>query len=183
MLAGYVLKFVLPLFGCTVGLFVARRRGFSLAEDLGFRLPRLKPGLWWAIGWMTWLAVSEGLISHLGLAQAERWPSMPVAAMAARIGALVVSGPAVEEVVTRGLAMAVLSRRGWPPAAAIVATSVVWAAAHYRYGWETLVMLTVDGVMLGSARLMTGSLWMPFGMHVLGNALSVSQSVGAWAPR
>jgi membrane protease YdiL (CAAX protease family) len=67
---------------------------------------------------MAWPGASEWLIVRLGLAQADAWPPMTTVAMAARVGALVISGPAAEELVTRGLGLAVLTRRRgrrrWP---------------------------------------------------------------------
>lgn len=57
-------------------------------------------------------------------------------------------------------------------------TAAVWAAAHYRYGWQTVALMTVDGLLLGAARVATGSLWIPFAMHAVANGLSVMQSVG-----
>ncbi len=181
MTSGYLLKLVLPLLGCVVALRAAQRRGLSLREEIGLRAPTVSPAVRWGLLWFAWLAASEWLIVRLGLAQAEAWPPMTAASMAARIGALVVSGPAVEELVTRGLGLALLKRRGWPPSLSLTVTAAVWAGAHYRYGWQTVALMTVDGLLLGGARVVTGSLWVPFAMHVVANGISVMQSVG-WLP-
>lgn len=182
MTSGYLLKFALPLLGCLAALRAAQRRGLSLEDELGLRAPAVIHLARWGPLWMAWLGASEWLIVRLGLAQADAWPSMTAVAMAARVGALVISGPAAEELVTRGLALAVLTRRRWPSAMAVTVTAAVWAAAHYRYGWQTVALMTVDGLLLGGARVVSGSLWMPFAMHAVANGLSVMQSVG-WLPK
>lgn len=181
MTASYLLKFALPLVASVGGLRAARRRGLSLSDDLGLRAPQAIPAVGWSVLWLLWLVVSEWLIVRLDLAQAATWPPMPLGALAARAGALAISGPAAEEFVARGLAFALLRRRGWSAFATIGVTSVAWAAAHYRYGPGTVGLIAIDGLLLGAARVTTGSLWVPFGMHVAANAISVTQSLGWWA--
>lgn len=178
MLTSYLVKLALPVLGCAVGLRAAQRRGLSLESEIGLRAPRLVSAAWWGLLWLAWLAVSEWVIVRLELAQAETWPAIAGAALAARVAALVISGPAAEEFVARGLGLALLRRRGWPPMVALTATAAIWAAAHYRYGWGTVLLMTIDGLLLGGARLTSGSLWVPFGMHAIANALSVMQSLG-----
>lgn len=181
MTFSYLVKFALPLVACVAGLRAARRRGLSLSGEVGLRAPKPIQAAGWGMLWLVWLAASEWLIIRLDLAQAELWSPMAASALAARVGALVVSGPAAEELVTRGLAFALLKSRGWSVLATIGVTATVWAAAHYRYGAGTVGLIAIDGLLLGAARLTTGSLWVPFGMHVVGNAISVTQSLGWWA--
>ncbi len=182
MLVSYLAKLLLPLAGTVAAIRVAKRRGLALDTELGLAVPRVRAAATWLVAWVGWIAVSELIIQQFGLAQAERWAAMPALVLAARIGALVVTGPAVEEVVSRGLGLALLRRRGWTTPAALLATSALWAAAHFRYGAVTVLMMTADGLMLGCARVATGSLWTSVLMHGLANAFSVTQSLG-WATR
>jgi len=48
---------------------------------------------------------------------------------------------------------------------------------HYNYGLGMLILITVDGIILGFARYKSGSLWIPITMHALGNLISIGQSL------
>jgi uncharacterized protein len=83
-----------------------------------------------------------------------------------------------EEVLTRGYPFHALQRR-YNGIVAIVTTSVVFSIMHAANPSVTvfaLVNIFLAGIWLGAARILSGGLWLPIGMHlswnfVLGNVL------------
>jgi len=82
----------------------------------------------------------------------------------------------LEELAFRGFLFFRLSPHTGP-LAAILILSVVWAALHYRYGFASVALMAVDGLCLGMARWRSGSLLLPMTMHMIGNSISVGQSL------
>lgn len=173
---GTVLKLLLPLLGIGVALIGARRRGLSLRDDLGFRAPRARDLAAWLAVWLLWIAASEWLIQTLALEQAHRWPSYSPLDLVLRVAAIGVAGPILEEVVTRGFALHILRRTRMGTAGAVVLTAVAWAALHWRYDAGSVALIAVDGLLFGTARVRTRSLWVPITLHVIGNLISIWQS-------
>src|SRR5437763_14372270 len=87
---------------------------------------------------------------------------------------VVVVAPMAEEVLMRG---AILPRlASWMGAWAIVATSAIFAVLHEGFGFAIGVRaasIFLVALVLGWARLRTGSLTAPIMMHVLYNALAL----------
>ncbi len=72
-----------------------------------------------------------------------------------------------EEVLYRGF-LIWYSTMWLPDAAAVVASAVVFGAAHRYLGWVAGVLrATVVGVFLGAAYLLTGTLWVPIALHAV----------------
>ncbi len=90
----------------------------------------------------------------------------------------VVAAPVAEEILFRGIALPVLTRR-LGPWAALGATSVVFAAVHLDL--TAAPPLFVLGLAFGLAYLYTGSLTVPIAMHALVNAVSLA--VAGWLER
>lgn len=91
--------------------------------------------------------------------------------------AMVVAAPAFEEVLFRGFAFAGLSKSGLGARGAIVVTALVWALIHLQYDWIDKGMIFLIGLLLGWARLRSGSLWIPMLMHAALNALAYMEWV------
>lgn len=86
--------------------------------------------------------------------------------------AMVVAAPAFEEALFRGFAFAGLSKSALGARGAIVVTALVWALIHLQYDWIDKGMIFLIGLLLGWARLRSGSLWVPLLMHAALNALA-----------
>lgn len=72
-----------------------------------------------------------------------------------------------EEVLYRGFLMW-YSMMWLPKEAAVLASAVVFGAAHLYLGWGAGVLrATVAGVVLGVAYLVTGTLWVPIALHAM----------------
>jgi membrane protease YdiL (CAAX protease family) len=177
LLSSTLIKAVIPAAAIVVVLFASRRRGLSWQDDLGIKQPRPAYFFGWLAFWIAWIAVSEVAIRYFQLEQAKPWPEYSVLVLILRIAAIGVLGPIAEELVMRGVVLGRLRRTRLGDWGAILIVAVVWACFHYRYGWETLVLVSLDGVLFGLARLRGRSLWIPIAMHVLGNCISIWQSV------
>ena len=175
-----LLKAAGPVAGVAIALLVARLRGLSWQENLGFKAPAARAVVSWLAIWAGWIAIGELVIGLLGLEQAKVWPAYPPTVVALRALAIGIAGPFAEEVIMRGLLLDRLRRTVLGAPGAIVAVAVFWSLLHWSYGPGTIAMIAVDGVVLGIARHRTGSLWVPIGMHVLGNLFSIGQSLALW---
>ena len=75
---------------------------------------------------------------------------------------------ASEEILLRGYPLQTLIRR-FNVAAAIGVTSVAFGMLHIwnpSFGWLPLANITVAGIWLGAAYVVTRSLWLPIGLHI-----------------
>ncbi len=86
--------------------------------------------------------------------------------------AFVVVAPFTEELFIRGFLFqgVVHSRLG--PAGAIVLTSVVWSILHTQYDLYGIALIFLAGLLLGYARLRSGSVYVPVAMHMVQNLVA-----------
>jgi len=171
-----LLKLGPPLIAIAVVLAVARRRGISSRGDLGLAAPRPTALATWLVLWAAWVAVGEGLTGPLGLELPQPWPDYAPAVFWLRVLAIGVLGPVAEELVMRGLALDRLRRTRLRVTGAVVVCAAAWALFHVKYGGPTIAMIFADGLLLGAARVRSGSLLVPCVMHASGNLFSIWQS-------
>ena len=169
-------KLLTPLFGIAVALTVARIKGVSFRDDLALRLPSLPSAAFWLAVWAAMILIGEYVVRTFALNDAERWENHEWSAVLLRAVPLILLGPVVEELAFRGFLFFRLSRF-MAPLSTIVLLAVAWAALHYRYGFANVGLLVADGICLGLARWRSGSLLLPMTMHIIGNAISVGQSL------
>jgi hypothetical protein len=55
----------------------------------------------------------------------------------------------------------------------IAATAASWAVLHYEYSWQVIMVIVVDGILLGLARWRTRSVITPIVMHMLYNLYAI----------
>src|SRR6185369_17493514 len=159
-----LMKVALPLV-VIAGTLIAsqvfsKRKGIPL-RDAGFAWPKISMLCLWLAIWIVWIVVTEMAIPVLGLEQAKPWPNYPPLIIALRIAAIGILGPVSEELLFRGILFAALSRQRPGPAGAIVICAVTWAVLHYRYGWGTVGLIALDGLLLGTARHQSRSILVP----------------------
>lgn len=87
--------------------------------------------------------------------------------------ALVIIGPAVEEIVFRGWMLPALRARGLSWGVAIAVSSLVFGAMHGFAGPLALVYTTLVGISAGLLRVRTGRLWAPILFHALNNLVVI----------
>jgi membrane protease YdiL (CAAX protease family) len=93
------------------------------------------------------------------------------------VTATVLIAPVFEESLFRGFLMKGLlpSRLGYSGALAV--TTLLWSVAHYQYDLIGVALVFGCGVILGLARLKTGSLPLSIAMHMTFNATSILLSI------
>jgi len=167
--------------GLLVLLAIRLRRGISVTEYLALRsVPWRTLGLWMLV------AVVSSVIYDLV------WPLLGVDAVpefmlhAMRTGGrspwlwigVVVVAPLFEEVFCRGFLLTGWRRSVLGPWGAVILISLLWALAHQQYGMLEMLWIFLLGVVLGVARLRTGSIWTPVAMHMVVNFGAMVQ--GYW---
>jgi beta-phosphoglucomutase len=166
------------LVGLTI-LFAWMRRGLSVREYLALRSVRKRTLLRWCLGLIAFALLSDGLTVLLGkpivpevMIEAYRTSVWPVLLWLA----VVVCAPWGEELFFRGFLF-----KGWLHTSlggwgTVVLTSLIWAAIHRQYDFYGVATIFVAGLLLGYARLKSGSLYPAVLMHTLMNVLAMVQT-------
>ncbi|MEN3951927.1 CPBP family intramembrane glutamic endopeptidase [Iodidimonas sp. SYSU 1G8] len=84
--------------------------------------------------------------------------------------------PVFEEVLFRGFVMEGLSPTLLGQSGAITIAALSWALLHSQYDVITMLLLFGFGVLLGVARVVTGSLLLPIVLHAVFNTASITLS-------
>lgn len=141
-------------------------------EELGLiRPPPLISAAMLAL-YIAWMLASNAAIHWRGPWDFTPWLQAPVLASVLRLCAVSLLGPIVEELIFRGWFYSVLDKRVGA-GIAIPVTSVTWALLHYSYGWAVVLVIVVDGILLGIARWRTKSVYTPMVMHALYNFYAI----------
>ncbi|MDX2132036.1 MAG: CPBP family intramembrane glutamic endopeptidase [Planctomycetota bacterium] len=116
-------------------------------------------------------------ISHPTLRALVDNPREPWAWLMVALAVLV--APVFEEVLYRGFLQSLAVRATGRPWAAVLLTSVIFAAAHLGQGmaWYSLAVIGALGVVLGAAYERTRSLGVPIAMHAIFNAANVALAI------
>lgn len=83
--------------------------------------------------------------------------------------ALIIAAPLFEEIFFRGFLLQGFAASFMGPIGAVFVTSGLWASIHTQYDTYDKVVIFCLGLVLGAARVHTGSLLAPFGLHALSN--------------
>ena len=159
-----------------LGLLVALRP--ESRERLAWKPVPARVLVRWLLLWAAWVAATELLAQALGRPSPGRLTAHG-AALAIRVVGIVVLAPLLEELVFRGILFRLLLP--WAgPGPTVVGTALLFALSHGQYSALELVQVLADGVVLGLARLRTGSTRVPFWMHLLGNAFALWQHLRPW---
>ena len=177
LLISTLFKVLLPSFAVAVMLIAAKKRRLSFATDIGIQRPKSGIALAFLIGWVCLIAIEEMATSSMAGASAKHWPDFPIHIIALRILAIGIIGPIAEELAFRGLIMAMIRKTRLGVVGAILVAAVSWSALHFGYSAPLLLLVLLDGIVLGSARYFSRSLWVPIGMHITGNMFSIWQSL------
>jgi membrane protease YdiL (CAAX protease family) len=166
----------LPFTFGSMWLFVRLRKGWSMAEYLGWNRVSLRQLAIWL---PTIFAVSFGgsLLSYWNDSKVAEefvknvyatsyWPPLLWAT-------LLIAAPLFEESFFRGFMFRGIQDSGWGNIWAVVITSVVWTAIHVQYDFVTLLQVFLLGLALGAARAITRSTTLTMIMHFLVNLLVV----------
>ena len=87
--------------------------------------------------------------------------------------AVVLFAPVFEETFFRGFLFAGLERSRIGAVGTIILTSLVWASLHLQYNLMGMVTIVILGLVLGTVRFKTRSLWPAIMIHALWNAAAL----------
>ncbi len=160
--------------GLTI-LFIKVRKCDSLAGYLAIERVSVRMVLPWLFGLLGYLALS-GAISE--------WFDIPIPSSMVELGrssnvwfmavVLIVAAPIVEELFFRGFVFKGLACSRLGAIGAILLTSLAWVSLHaFQYSWRECAALFILGLILGAARLKTGSVLVPIFLHVVNNGLAL----------
>lgn len=170
-------KILLPAFAIAVMLFAARRRRLSYGGDLGLRAPEPKPAFLFLVLWVCLMIFEEYVTQAVDGAQAKPWPVYPTYIVFLRVLAIGLLGPIAEELAFRGVLMGWLCRTRIGFYGAIFVAATLWSVVHFQYAPVVMLIISIDGIVLGMARHFSKSLLVPITMHIMGNCFSIYQSV------
>jgi uncharacterized protein len=165
--------------GLSLGFAWLRRTG-SVRTYLALAWPR--PGI--AVRWLALLGLlvvgSDSLTCWLGrplvpdvMVDCYRHMRFPPLLWLA----IVVAAPLAEEFVFRGFLFTGLRHSRLGSTWAIALTAAVWAGMHLQYDFYGIATVFFTGLLLGWARLRTGSLWLCVLMHALMNLIATLEIV------
>jgi membrane protease YdiL (CAAX protease family) len=86
--------------------------------------------------------------------------------------AIVIAAPLAEELFFRGFLFEGIRYARLGATGAVVITSLLWAVIHLQYGPYEITTVFILGLILGVARLVTGSIYIPIVMHALVNLVA-----------
>ncbi len=86
---------------------------------------------------------------------------------------LLVAAPVGEEIFFRGFLLEGFRHSRLGPIGAVLLVSLLWAAVHIQYDLIHMSYVFAAGLLLGAARLRTGSLGAVIGMHSAVNGLAI----------
>lgn len=177
LLLSTISKVILPAIGIGALLFAAKRNRLSPTEDLGFRTPAWAPAAGFLLLWVLLVAAEELVSSAIDGTSPKRWPDYATHIVVLRVIAIGILGPIAEELAFRGLLLAWLTRTRLGVYGAIFVSSALWSAVHIQYAPMLMLLILVDGIVLGLARHFSQSIYVPMVMHITGNLFSIWQSL------
>jgi len=157
-------------------LFVKLRKGITLSEYLALR-PITRKHIFIVIGVFIGLLILAGIASAfmgetkdseftLEVYNTSVWPVL--------FGiAVVVFAPAFEETLFRGFLFAGFRQSPIGIVGTIILTSLMWTLLHLQYEIAGMSIIFVLGIVLGTVRYKTGSLWTVIFIHALWNLFAV----------
>jgi membrane protease YdiL (CAAX protease family) len=85
---------------------------------------------------------------------------------------IILVAPVAEELFFRGFMFTGIAASKAGAAGAVALSTIFWSGLHVQYGWLGLLYITLLGIVLGMARLKTGSIIAPLILHIANNAIS-----------
>lgn len=153
-------------------LFAWLKRGISTQKYLGLVRAPTRQTLGWLGAGLLFAAASDTVTWLLGRPIVPEFMDhayRSAAFVPLLWFAVVVGAPLFEEFFFRGFALAGLRYSRLGAIGAVLLTALGWTALHTQYDLIDLSDLFLFGLLLGYARIRSGSLFVPIGMHALNN--------------
>lgn len=167
----------------TIGLsilFAKIRKNISIKQYLAFNRVPVKEMAKWLGVLVLFVVCADSLTFFLGKDVASEWAFKvydtaiitPLLWMS-----LIVVAPISEEIVIRGFMFEGFKSSRIGAVGAIILTSFVWACLHTQYDLYGICLIFSGGLLLGYARLKSGSIYVPLAMHALMNLIATVELV------
>lgn len=167
-------------YAITFGILLLIARGLPLREAFALTRPRSwrRAAVLIATGYVGILTVGGILGLFLDATEEQGlipddWDASRAGAFAAFFLVVTLVGPTVEELTFRGLGFTLLSPFG--TVTAVVVTATLFGVAHGLL--VALPVLTAFGLLLGTLRTLTGSVYPPIVLHAFFNGVALIVSV------
>ena len=163
-----------PTLGLTFFL-VRLRGGPGIREYLGIRATRPVIVLRWCLYTAVLAVALDGITALMGYPLVPEWMretyrtagSLPLLLVAVHVVA-----PTVEETVFRGFMLDGIRGSRLGDVGSIALVALVWAVIHVQYSAIYMAQIFILGILLGIARVRTGSLLVPIAMHAVFGVIS-----------
>ena len=161
-------------------LFAHLRKGMPVGEYLGFRRVSIKATVSWTLALLGLVAASDLLTVQLGKPLVPEF--MQSAYRTAHFVpllwvALLIAAPLTEETLFRGFLFTGILHSKLGATGAVTLTSLIWALIHLQYDAYGVATVVATGLLLGLARLFTGSLYLTMFLHFLMNFIASVETV------
>ena len=90
--------------------------------------------------------------------------------------AIVIAAPVFEEIFFRGFVFTGFANSQLGTNGTILLTAVLWAVIHIQYGWLDIGFIVVIGILLGYARVKTGSVVGGIMLHMVMNLIATMET-------
>ncbi len=144
-------------------------------EYMAVRSPAFKQALLWLLITVVAVVVLDSLLYLLGADVVPEWSRniwQSADSKAFFLFAVIFLAPLCEEAVFRGFLFKGFEHRFgvWT---AILVSAALWSALHvFQYGLIHVVYIMVLGIVMGTARWKSGSIFVPLLMHVMNNGMA-----------
>jgi uncharacterized protein len=161
-------------------LFTKLRKNISIKNYIGFREPLTREWVKWLLILAAFLFLSDAvsLLLHQPIAPPFMVDAYKTASFVpALLFAIIIVAPIFEEIFFRGFLFQGIRYSRLGPIGAIGMTSFFWAVIHLQYDIYVIVTLFALGLLLGIARLKTGSIHLLMVMHSVTSLVATIEMV------
>ena len=161
-------------------LFTKLRKNISIKNYIGFREPLTREWVKWLLILAAFLFLSDtvSLLLHQPIAPPFMVDAYKTASfLPALLFAIIIVAPIFEEIFFRGFLFQGIRYSRLGPIGAIGMTSFFWAVIHLQYDVYGITTLFALGLLLGIARLKTGSIHLLMVMHSVTSLVATIEMV------
>jgi hypothetical protein len=161
-------------------LFARLRKNISVKNYIGFREPLTREWVKWLLILAALLFLSDAVtfLLHQPIVPPFMVDAYKTASfLPALLFAIIIVAPIFEEIFFRGFLFQGIRYSRLGPIGAIGITSFIWAAIHVQYDIYGITTLFALGLLLGIARLKTGSIHLLMVMHSVTSLVATIEMV------
>ncbi len=164
----------IPVVGLCI-LFAWLRKNITIGEYLGLKKVRPVEMLKWLAVLVVFVICHDCLTMAVGQEVVPEWMVKTYSSagfMPLLWAAIIIIAPISEEVLFRGFLFRGFAASWMGTVGAVVITSLIWAGLHGQYNLYGIAGIFVGGLLLGYARVKSGSVLVPIAMHALLNLIA-----------